>query len=63
MILVNGFHVFTIITKHSILDVVADLDPPLRLAFLLYVIQVNILHKINASCPSLFRDGNWDHGR
>ena len=29
VIIVNGFHPFTIITKHSILDVAAALDPPL----------------------------------
>ena len=29
VIIVNGFHPFTIITKHSILDVAASLDPPL----------------------------------
>ena len=28
-IIVNGFHPLTIITKHSILDVAAALDPPL----------------------------------
>ena len=34
MIIVNGFQPLTIITKHSILDVEADLDPPLMLASL-----------------------------
>ena len=29
VIIVNGFQPFTIITKHSVLDVVAALDPPL----------------------------------
>ena len=29
MIIVNGFQLLTIITKHSILDVAAVLDPPL----------------------------------
>ena len=29
MIIVNGFQPLTIITKHSILDVAAALDPPL----------------------------------
>ena len=29
-IIVNGFHPLTIITKRSILDVEAALDPPLR---------------------------------
>ena len=29
MIIVNGFQPLTIITKHSILDVTAALDPPL----------------------------------
>ena len=29
MIILNGFHLLTIITKHSILDVAAVLDPPL----------------------------------
>ena len=32
VIIVNGFYPLTIITKHSILDVAAVLDPPLRLA-------------------------------
>ena len=30
VIIVNGFQPLTIITKHSILDVVAALDPPLQ---------------------------------
>ena len=29
VIIVNGFHPFTIITKSSIMDVTAVLDPPL----------------------------------
>ena len=32
VIIVNGFQPLTIITKHSILDVVAALDPPLNSA-------------------------------
>ena len=32
VIIVNGFQSFTIITKGSILDVAAALDPPLMLA-------------------------------
>ena len=31
MIIVNAFQLLTIITKHSILDVAAALDPPLKL--------------------------------
>ena len=30
VIIVNGFQPLTIITKHSILDVAAALDPPLK---------------------------------
>ena len=30
VIIVNGFQPLTIITKRSILDVAADLDPPLK---------------------------------
>ena len=32
VIIVNGFQPLTIITKHSILDVAAALDPPMDLA-------------------------------
>ena len=35
MIIVNGFQLLTIITKHSILDVAATLDPPLLIHLLL----------------------------
>ena len=35
MIIVNGFQPLTIITKHSILDVAATLDPPLLIHLLL----------------------------
>ena len=31
MVIVNGFQALIIITKHSILDVAAALDPPLHL--------------------------------
>ena len=34
VIIVNGFQPLTIITKHSILDVAAALDPPLAMASL-----------------------------
>ena len=33
VIIVNGFQPLTIITKHSIVDVAAALDPPLNLKF------------------------------
>ena len=33
MIIVNGSELLTIITKHSILDVAAALDPPLDILF------------------------------
>ena len=35
MIIVNGWKPLTIITKHSILDVTAALDPPLGLIYIL----------------------------
>ena len=37
VIIVNGFQPLTIITKHSILDVVAALDPPM----LYYITKLN----------------------
>ena len=37
MIIVNGFQLLTIITKRSILDVAAVLDPHLKLVFLLLI--------------------------
>ena len=36
VIIVNGFQPLTIITKHSILDVAAALDPPLALQTITY---------------------------
>ena len=33
VIIVNGFQQLTIITKHSIFDVVAAIDPPLPTSF------------------------------
>ena len=33
VIIVSGFRLLTIVTKHSILDVAAALDPPLSLLF------------------------------
>ena len=36
VIIVNGFQPLTIITKHSIMDVAAALDPPLALKTITY---------------------------
>ena len=42
LIIVNGFQPLTIITKHSILDVVAALDPPLVMGNALLSLLVKI---------------------
>ena len=42
MIIVNGFQPLTIITKRSILDVAAVLDPPLNIAFKSRLFMVTI---------------------
>ena len=39
VIIVNGFHPLTIITKCSILDVAAVLDPPLQTTFTYFVVN------------------------
>ena len=36
LIIVNGFQPLTIITKHSILDVAASLDPPVLVKLVFY---------------------------
>ena len=50
VIIVNGFQTLTIITKHSILDVAAALDPPLQMFFKeakdMKLVYVCILYKI-----------------
>ena len=43
MIIVKGFQPLTIITKHSILDVAAALDPPLRTSA---ANQLNVLMRL-----------------
>ena len=43
MIIVNGFQPLTIITKSSILDVAAALDPPLYIYYAVCVIRENVL--------------------
>ena len=37
VIIVNGFQPLTVITKHSILDVAAVLDPPLIYVYMLLI--------------------------
>ena len=46
VIIVNGFQPLTIITKRSILDVAAALDPPLRIG--------NRLQTLHVMTPELF---------
>ena len=61
VIIVNGFPSLTIITKHSILDVAAALDPPLIHSdiFLLYT-KVRVSHSLyksdNNSKPCILKN-------
>ena len=47
VIIVNGWKPLTIITKHSILDVAAALDPPLMLSYSVCPIEsiCTVIHK------------------
>ena len=45
VIIVNGFQPLTIITKRSILDSAATLDPPLKMLY-------NLLHTVQKFSPS-----------
>ena len=53
VIIVNGFQPLTIITKRSILDVAAVLDPPLKVFFFLSMEKYRKLYTIFALLTSL----------
>ena len=52
MIIVNGWKPLTIITKHSILDVAAVLDPPLDIFVLMD--NCNLFKQLHVFCSVLF---------
>ena len=50
VIIVNGFHPLTIITKRSILDVAAALDLPLMLFLKISEISEKLIYEIAKTC-------------
>ena len=58
VIIVNGFQPLTIVTKHSILDVAAVLDPPLVYRKLLYNQHYSYFDNFLFSNQSGFRKGH-----
>ena len=54
MIIVNSFQLLTIITKHSILDVAAALDPPLYMLLFMLLLSKDVSVSFVAGLEQLY---------